>query len=688
MTGFAVPKEIRVTLSTTTLPPLFLAPFLSATDSSEGLCLSANRPHRAPRPSHITRSLGKEPMPQPPIGHSSSIGSSSSFTSSKSSLLAPQSDEISSQSDIADFHSMPRGDPYDIAASPTNATSKALPPLGPQVSATQILKRAFVKRRRPSQDAAMMLSSGDEHWSSSFASSSSTSGSAWPSTPLSSTSKPLKHLFGSRKHDPQPDHNLPPPPLPPKPPRIQPPSPHSVIVPPRSSIMVTSPSINAAIEYMRTEEEERQRVATAVTGFQHRETTDVSRTLDERKEQWRRSDSTMDSGHTVRPAADGSSKRMSAYLASSSDKEDNVMDLAEFLAGTPPETPRQDNYGTDPPSKTSKRRSLSLNTHIPYSHSFSPAPFFNHSHYSTSPATDVASNAGHPSLPSVPLQPHYTNGAFSSSGVSVPKPNFRDRLVAWTGGGNLTRSHSPTPSTSSPAPFPTLNQSFQPISRSHTQLPFDAGHFDMPPIAAVRQLQGGRVRSPSNSSLSSAGGIRQAASGALGLGKRAYEKVNRVWGSSGNTSGSGSDTPNHRYPSPVSIPGQSHHQQNSITGPSAFIRRTPGSHSGMWSIGSQNGLQSGSSSSHERGSNFDGRETPVSFNVTNMPSPLGRLVRHPRNPNGGVVFKRELWECVRDTRVTDPDARDELAQRMIPTLVYRCFLHLQKWGLDEEGLFR
>lgn len=202
-----------------------------------------------------------------------------------------------------------------------------------------------------------------------------------------------------------------------------------------------------------------------------------------------------------------------------------------------------------------------------------------------------------------------------------------------------------------------------------------------------------RVRSPSSSSLSSsAGHIRQAATSltsnagamAFGLGKKAYEKVGKVLGGGGSShagSGSGSDTSSYHHPSPVNMsPMQLYPSgQDRSHGPSAFnARRSPNS-SGSWSIPSQS---VGSRSSSER----DGRDTPSSFSSLGS-RPMGRLVRAPRAPSG-LVFKRALWECVKDTKTSALSTNDPLAMRMIPALIYRCVQHMYKWGLEEEGLFR
>jgi hypothetical protein len=62
---------------------------------------------------------------------------------------------------------------------------------------------------------------------------------------------------------------------------------------------------------------------------------------------------------------------------------------------------------------------------------------------------------------------------------------------------------------------------------------------------------------------------------------------------------------------------------------------------------------------------------------------------------GGMVFGRDLASATRDTRVISPEpvaydasGRRTLEHRLMPALVVRCVIHLKKWGLDEEGIFR
>ncbi|KAF8513121.1 hypothetical protein BU17DRAFT_95615 [Hysterangium stoloniferum] len=661
-----------------------------------------------------------------PSGNFSIIGSSSSFSSSKSSLLTLPTDEASSQSDVADLdsQSMPRGDisAYEIAESPNHAATKASLSSGQTASATQKIRRVF-KRRRPSQDSAGILSamlSADEQWRSDpHPLASSSNQLSRPAAIRSTSSRPsaaklTMNLFSRKNSSPDPQ----PPPLPPKPSRPPPPAIQlnttSKLPRPRSSVMVASPSINPAIEFMRDTEAKQQHLTEGDVARARMEVS-VSQASPESKEKWRRSDSTMDSGHTVRPTnlpeSGTGNKRVSAYLASPT--SDGDIDLLEFLAGAPvPDKQRSERHVEAPMGKQSKRRSLSLNIHVPLSHTSSPAS----THYiPPNPAplstTDLTSVRGpynqvysHTHTASRTENPAITRTPASGQTSPTTKTNIRNRLNAWTSaaGGNRTPSPSPSPialaSTSSPSLLPGSNVSLQIVKPRRTPVASNASQGELHAINAVRHIQS-RVRSPSNSSISNGAGIKQAATtltsgaGAIayGLGKRAYERVNRVLGSQSNTSGSGSDTPSHRHPSPVLIPSPSgannaHGPHNNHFGPSSFPRRTPNASSGTWSIPSQTGSRSSSEKDPS------GRDTPASTSGSSGSGALGRLIRPPPRNNGvtsGIVFGRELWECVKDTRApVTPSPLDPLSGRMIPALVYRCVQHLHRWGLEEEGLFR
>lgn len=161
--------------------------------------------------------------------------------------------------------------------------------------------------------------------------------------------------------------------------------------------------------------------------------------------------------------------------------------------------------------------------------------------------------------------------------------------------------------------------------------------------------------------------------------KRAVERMGRAWGGmgggGGNANASSTDDDNNGGPSK----GQ------------AVKRRTPNAPSNSWSIGS-------------------GRTSTSNPDSGQPKSILGKQIRKPIQPAGGLVFGQDLRTCVENTAVTvgaDPEAakrahiRDgsesaeqdiiddnALQARRLPALVVRCTQHLMAWGVQEEGLFR
>lgn len=119
------------------------------------------------------------------------------------------------------------------------------------------------------------------------------------------------------------------------------------------------------------------------------------------------------------------------------------------------------------------------------------------------------------------------------------------------------------------------------------------------------------------------------------------------------------------------------------------MRRTPNGQSGTYSVTSVS--TSGSD--------------PDAYMMPSGPV-FGILLRGPVKKAGGIVFKRELAKCVRETAVwigkegngVEKDrggnelmGRPELKlyeKRMLPAVVVRCAQHLLIWGVQEEGLFR
>jgi hypothetical protein len=128
--------------------------------------------------------------------------------------------------------------------------------------------------------------------------------------------------------------------------------------------------------------------------------------------------------------------------------------------------------------------------------------------------------------------------------------------------------------------------------------------------------------------------------------------------------------------------------------------------------GSESDNGRGSSGEHRRYLGSDSQGSQVSLSGYHddrhgapliLPSAggLGVLLRPPLPRSSGRVFGRDLVACVRDTRAHSsfaiaPDmepvlgnlAGRPLEKRAIPALLLRCARHIEKWGLDEEGLFR
>lgn len=73
---------------------------------------------------------------------------------------------------------------------------------------------------------------------------------------------------------------------------------------------------------------------------------------------------------------------------------------------------------------------------------------------------------------------------------------------------------------------------------------------------------------------------------------------------------------------------------------------------------------------------------------------LGTMLRPPFRKAGvtNLVFGRSLAGCVRDTKplvVLGPSDVDLGREgRFIPALVLRCIQHIERWGIEEEGIFR
>lgn len=182
----------------------------------------------------------------------------------------------------------------------------------------------------------------------------------------------------------------------------------------------------------------------------------------------------------------------------------------------------------------------------------------------------------------------------------------------------------------------------------------------------------------------SAGGlIGQFAPAATGVAKRAYEKVNSLW-TSGHSNTSQTSVGRGEGGSVTDREGSNKPRHN----------RTPNGPSGNWGASAEErGARPGSSG---RSMNDAGYTSDAMGNGMGSGPHLGTMLRPPFRRvapgSGGVVFARPLVECVRDTKplvVLGNDLADiGIEERFIPALVLRCVQHLERWGVQEEGLFR
>lgn len=203
---------------------------------------------------------------------------------------------------------------------------------------------------------------------------------------------------------------------------------------------------------------------------------------------------------------------------------------------------------------------------------------------------------------------------------------------------------------------------------------------------------GGASETPSSSLSSqreharsrSAGGlIGQFAPAATGVAKRAYEKVNNLW-SGGHSNTSQTSVGRGEGGSVTDREGSNKPRHN----------RTPNGPSGNWGASADERMTRPGSSG--RTMNDAGYASDAMGNGMGSGPHLGTMLRPPfrRVPpgSGGVVFARPLAECVRDTKplvVLGNDRADiGIEERFIPALVLRCVQHLERWGVQEEGLFR
>ncbi|KZT71058.1 RhoGAP-domain-containing protein [Daedalea quercina L-15889] len=193
--------------------------------------------------------------------------------------------------------------------------------------------------------------------------------------------------------------------------------------------------------------------------------------------------------------------------------------------------------------------------------------------------------------------------------------------------------------------------------------------------------------------VSMTGGLAPAAGIAMGLGKRAVERVGRAWGGFGSSSGPSSGASTISQSSSVSSVTSS--DQGHVLG-RTMSKESSAAFGGIVKkkrrFGPAPSVSSVTSSS---------AASEADAFLTTGPG-LGRRVRGPkRTPSGasvigGLVFKRDLQTCVAETAIDGFDktvpqegvGMKPLEQRMLPALVVRCAQHLLKYGVREEGLFR
>lgn len=608
------------------------------------------------------------------------------------------------------------------AAVPSPAAS--LPPLPLPATASGRLRRAWAGRRKKSEDISTVFNSppsSDRGYSSDVPPPTSSHSSAFsgddsevpaPSyeRPPSRTKLFLQSVFKNKNPQSQQQQKSPkfsgsPPVPPPKPAQLQtskkaPSLPSETSATPEqvSSPIVTSPSISAAIHFINNQDDGKSDKLDVPSSR-----TDVSSSRTdgkpsaETKQDWRRSDSTMTSYTTIRPGAlAGNRSPRPVSLAESSHSGHTIVPINKRLSALiadpefvmaeesdheeealPPPLSRH----PSPPSsiKARNRRSASLNhgaTFGMWARPTSPESFKPSASESSIPLPRMSPDYVRMTPTTTRDAPTLTRAAAEGFIAPTTAPgaahstssNIRGRLAAWT---------AATSSSERPPP------------PQHPRRPNTANN------ATFRQT-----------AVSMTGGLAPVA---FGFGKRAAEKVHRVWGglSSSTSSHSGyssssslssSVTPSsynsgkHADSMGRSASGQS---INSQAAPGGWMRRTPNAPSGSWSVNSSQTTSSSTSDSD-------------AFNTPSGPN-LGTRLRGPKRNNvgtyiiGGAVFGQNLQLCVRETAIDrvkallgvpktssgmETSGVKPLEERMLPALVVRCAQHIKRWGLQEEGLFR
>ncbi|KAL1942667.1 hypothetical protein VTO73DRAFT_4907 [Trametes versicolor] len=670
---------------------------------------------------------------------SSSLSSSLSSSRASSDLLPAAPPSNSSQSDIAasdrsvsslSSSSKGRFFPLVLTSAPPRSASLANmgqgqsrptvspPPLSPAPSTTSStggrLKRAWAGRRKKSEDITALFSSSQRMEKSASA----PPPSAMPDLGEPRLERPpsrgaggpkllnLQNVFGGKRAAQQPKPGKSSSPVPPSPPpkpvsgssgqRI--PSLAPPTTPAKDAQFTPAAPIPRPSTSSRSPPEQRHflegREATAsavatekAAGVQEKEKT---------KEDWRKSDSTMASHSTIRPGAlSGNRSPRPVSLAESSHSANTIVAPvnkrlsalitdAEFTMFEEADSGAADETGFRPPAsgrpsptgsmKARNRRSASLNlgnlrkaahqdTPSRPSGPHSPGRIMSDSPLALSRDTPTLTRAAAAGI----IAPVNAGGSAQATGN-----NIRGHLAAWSAVPN------PPPATRAerPLPAPPPPQPRRPPGAPHP-----------PPVnPTFRQT-----------AVSMTGSLAPAAGFAMGFGKRAVEKVGRAWG------GFSSSASNHSGYSSSSSTGGASTSSVKVSDANSGYASSPQSGPSVWRgrRKAPHGFSGGSSIS-----SFTSTSSEDHF----MPSgpQLGRRLRGPKLSSsgvsiaGGLVFKRDLPTCVRETAIDDVQIRlahgdqdlfphvgfKPLESRLLPALVVRCAQHILRWGVEEEGLFR
>ncbi|KAI0674979.1 hypothetical protein C8Q78DRAFT_1075327 [Trametes maxima] len=676
---------------------------------------------------------------------SSSLSSSFSSSRASSDLLPAAPPSNSSQSDIITSDrsvsslsvssSKPRFFPLALASAPPRSASLANmgqslsrptasvspPPLSPVPSTSSSstggrLKRAWAGRRKKSEDITALFSSSQrsEKGRGSREHDAAPSGapSAMPDLNEPRLERPpsrgaggpkllnLQSVFGGRRAAQQPkppgkSSSPVPPPPPPKSasvglrtPSSSPPSTPAKDAQFAAAAPVARPSFSS-----RSPPEPRH----IPEGRDHASSVPPEKAAspqekEKAKEDWRKSDSTMASHSTIRPGAlSGNRSPRPVSLAESSHSATTIVAPvnkrlsalitdAEFTMFEEADSGAADDFNTRPPASGRPSPTGSLKARNRRSASLNLGPLRKATYQ------DAASKPSVPHSPGLvlsdsPLAPRDTPTLTRAAAAGIIAPvnaegsvqttgnNIRGRLAAWTAASSPPPARAERPLPAPPPP--------QPRRQPGTPHP--------PPVnPTFRQT-----------AVSMTGSLAPAAGFAMGFGKRAVEKVGRAWGgfgsSASNHSGySSSSSTGGASTSSVKVP-ENMHGHGSSTTPIGWKGRRKAPH----------GFSGGSSISSFTSTSSEDHFTPSG-------PQLGRRLRGPKLSSsglsivGGLVFKRDLRTCVRETAIEDVRAKLENSQqgeelnydlrplesRLLPALVVRCAQHILRWGVEEEGLFR